>query len=286
MLTPFAADLEVDYQLLKAYTNYVIDKGIHGIVACGVNGEFSSMTMNERKKVIKTTIAVANNRVPVLAAAYSNNIGDCTELIHYAKNQGADAVVITTPFFFRRPSLEGLYNYFSKILEETKDIPIIICSVPIYSLIEIPTNLIENLKDNYDNIVGIKDLSGTPESITSFAGVFPDLSVLVGSDKLTFHGLNIGCDGAVSAIASAFPEYVLRIYDVYRAGDVDKAWIEQEALAGIRSLMKRFPSRGGLKFVLSRICEKEAYIRPPLRNLNQQEKEALAAMLIEHGLPI
>lgn len=285
-LTPFNEKLEVDYETIKAQIDFIIEKGVHGLVVCGVNGEFSSLSLTERKKVIKASINAAKNRVPVIAGAYSNSYKEALELVKYSEEHGATAAILTTPFFFRRPSQEGLYDYFGKILDEVKKFPIFLCNVPIYSLIELSLNLIENLTMEYKNIVGIKDLSGLTDSILAYAGAFENLSVLVGSDRMVYNGLNAGCDGAVSAIANILPEYLLKIYETYKKGNTDQAWIEQESVIGIRSLMKRFPSRSAQKFIFSKISGRNSFVRPPLRNLSAEEKENLTIIIGEHGLKV
>ena len=285
-LTPFDENLEVDYKTIEAQIDFVVGKGVHGIVACGVNGEFSSLTLSERKKIIKVSVNAAKDRIPVIAGAYSNSYKESTELVEYAEANGASAAILTTPFFFRKPSEEGLYSYFSKILEKVKKFPIFLCNVPIYSLIDLSIGLIEKLTMKHKNIVGIKDLSGITDSILAYAGAFEELSVLVGSDRMVYNGLNAGCDGAVSAIANILPEYLLKIYDTYKKGNTDQAWIEQEAVIGIRSLMKRFPSRSAQKFIFAKISGRESFVRPPLRNLNAEERENLLIIMGEHGLKI
>lgn len=149
---------------------------------------------------------------------------------------------------------------------------------------EFSTELIERLLMKYKNIAGIKDLSGSTDIILKYAGTFEELSVLVGSDRLVYNGLNAGCDGAVSAIANIFPEHLLKIYETYKTGDVDKAWSEQEALTGVRALMQRFPSRAAQKFLFSKITGRETFVRPPLVNLTNEEKENLLIILGDHGL--
>lgn len=274
----------MDHEILEENIKDIINEGVHGIIAAGINGEFSSLTINERKAVFETIINVAGDKVTVITAAYANSLKNAKELIKHSKEIGASAAIITTPFFFRRPSDEGLFGYFEKIFEFEKKLPILLCNVPIYSLIPIKHSIIEKLHEKYKNLVGIKDMSGKPESITAYAGVFNDLSVLIGSDRLLFHGLNIGCDGAVTAIGSVLPKYVLNIYSIYQSGDIDKAWIEQEKLSGIRSILKRFPSRAGLKYIYEQLSGRRSYVRPPLRNLTSIEKESLEAILYEHGL--
>ncbi|HUT81803.1 MAG TPA: dihydrodipicolinate synthase family protein [Candidatus Bathyarchaeia archaeon] len=284
ILTPFNEDLEIDYETIKDQIDYVIEKGVHGIVACGVNGEFSSLTIEERKKVIKTSIDAVKGRTPIIAGAYSNSYKGTIDLIKYAEENGATASIITRPYFFRKPAEEGLYNYFSRIFNEIKKFPIFLCNVPIYTPMEFSTELIEKLLMKYKNIVGIKDLSGSTDIILKYTGTFEELSILVGSDRMVYNGLNAGCDGAVSAIANIFPEHLLKIYETYKIGDVDKAWSEQEALTGVRSLMQRYPSRAAQKFLFSKITGRETFVRPPLVNLTEEEKETLLIVLGDHGL--
>ncbi|NHJ47841.1 MAG: dihydrodipicolinate synthase family protein [Asgard group archaeon] len=284
LLTPFNEQLEVDLDTLKSQIKFVIDNGINGIVTGGVNGEFSSMTMKERKSIIKTSIATVKNKIPVIAGAYSNSYKESIELINYSEEIGATAAIITRPFFFRKPTEEGLYDYFSKIFDEIKKYPIFLCNVPTYTPMELSIDLISHLTMKYKNIAGIKDLSNSTDVILAYSGSFEELSVLVGSDRMVYNGLNAGCDGAVSAIANILPDYLLKIFDTYKSGNADQAWIEQESLIGIRSLMTRFPSRAAQKFIFSRISGKESYVRPPLRNLTNEEREALLIILSEHGL--
>ncbi|MBN1328900.1 MAG: dihydrodipicolinate synthase family protein [Candidatus Heimdallarchaeota archaeon] len=284
ILTPFNENLEIDYETIKEQIDYIIAKGIHGIVTCGVNGEFSSLTIEERKKVIKTSIDAVKGRTPIIAGAYSNSYKGTIDLIKYAEENGATASIITRPYFFRKPTEEGLCDYFSKIFDEIKRFPIFLCNVPIYTPMEFSTELIERLLMKYKNIAGIKDLSGSTDIILKYAGTFEELSVLVGSDRLVYNGLNAGCDGAVSAIANIFPEHLLKIYETYKTGDVDKAWSEQEALTGVRALMQRFPSRAAQKFLFSKITGRETFVRPPLVNLTNEEKENLLIILGDHGL--
>lgn len=284
LLTPFDEKLEIDLETLKAQIKFAIDNGVNGIVACGVNGEFSSLTLNERKKIIKTSITAVKNQVPVIAGAYSNCYKETIELINYAEENGATASIITKPFFFRKPTEEGLFDYFSKIFDEIKKFPLFLCNVPTYTQMELSLELISNLTMEYKNIAGIKDLSSSIDVILAYAGSFEELSVLVGSDRMIYNGLNAGSDGAVSAVANILPEYPLKIYKAYKSGNADKAWIEQESLIGIRALMTRFPSRAAQKFIFSKLVGNETYVRPPLRNLTDEERESLLLILSEHGL--
>lgn len=284
LLTPFDEKLEIDLETLKSQIKFVIDSGINGIVTCGVNGEFSSLTLNERKKVIKTSIAAVKNKVPIIAGAYSNSYKETIDLISYAEENGATASIITKPFFFRKPTEEGLFDFFSKIFDEINKFPVFLCNVPTYTQMELSIELISNLTMEYKNIAGIKDLSSSTDVILAYAGSFEELSILVGSDRMIYNGLNAGCDGAVSAIANIFPEYPLKIFNTYKSGNADKAWIEQESLIGIRALMTRFPSRAAQKFIFSKLIGNESFVRPPLRNLTDEERENLLLILSEHGL--
>jgi dihydrodipicolinate synthase/N-acetylneuraminate lyase len=269
---------------MKSQIKFAIDSGINGIVTCGVNGEFSSLTLKERKDIIKTTINTVKEKIPVIAGAYSTSYKESIELIKYAEDNGATAAIITRPYFYRKPTEEGLFEFFSKIFSEIKEFPIFLCNVPTYTPMELSIDLITRLSMKFKNIAGIKDLSSSTDVILAYAGSFEELSVLVGSDRMLYNGLNAGCDGAVSAIANIMPEILLKIYDTYKKGDVDQAWIEQESLIGIRALMTRFPSRAAQKFIFSKISGKESFVRPPLRNLTNEEREALLIILSEHGI--
>ena len=113
ILTPFNEDLDINYGLLEGFVKFQEKNGIAGIVPCGTNGEFSSLTIKEAKKVIETVVNSCKN-MKVVAGVGRSSIKETIELARFSENL-ADALMILPPYYYKEVSLKGLYEYYSKI---------------------------------------------------------------------------------------------------------------------------------------------------------------------------
>ncbi|MFX1317545.1 MAG: 4-hydroxy-tetrahydrodipicolinate synthase [Promethearchaeota archaeon] len=200
LVTPFTKDgAKVDETAFRRLIRHCIDKlGITGLVPAGTTGEFTSLTIEEHKHVVKLAIEEAAGKVPVIAGAGASSTKTTITLVEYAKKAGADACLVVTPYYMR-PTLRGLYEHYRLVNEV--GLPIILYNIPQCTGLDIPWQIVEDLAD-LENIVGIKDSSGQLKLILAvLEKVGSKINVLVGHDEVVFPALASGCSGAILASA-------------------------------------------------------------------------------------
>ncbi len=280
-ITPFDRNLEVNYEVLHSHVEFLVASNVHGLVPCGTNGEFSSLSLNEAKKVIEETLNFSG-KTTVIAGTGRSSIKEVLELSKFAWDVGVDALMIVPPYYFKA-SEEGLFQYYSRIFEEISETPIFLYNIPKYSKNEITHELIKKLSE-YPNLIGVKDSSGDDERVKSLIKVFPALKIFAGSDAQVYLIFSAGGVGQISAIANVFPEKALAIFEAYKRGDLEESFEKQKEFSEIRSILKEYPSRGGFKYIYSLISGHESFVRPPLLDLTRAQEEELKKRLEEKGL--
>ena len=154
LITPMRADGSVDEKKLESFVEWQIQQGTHGLVPVGTTGESPTLSHDEHRRVVEITIAVAAGRVPVIAGAGSNSTQEAIALTRHAKQAGADAALIVTPYY-NKPTQEGMFLHFSAIANAV-DLPIIIYNIPPRSVVDMSVETMARLAQ-HPNIVGVKD---------------------------------------------------------------------------------------------------------------------------------
>ncbi|MDH3867343.1 MAG: 4-hydroxy-tetrahydrodipicolinate synthase, partial [Desulfobulbaceae bacterium] len=162
IITPFI-DGQLDEQGLIDLIEFHIANGTRGIVPCGTTGESATMSHQEHHRVVELTVKTVNGRVPVLAGSGSNSTSEAIDLTRYAKQAGADGVLMVSPYY-NKPSQEGLYYHY-KAVAEAVDIPIILYNVPSRTSSNIMPQTVARLAE-IDAVVGIKEASGDLNQIS------------------------------------------------------------------------------------------------------------------------
>lgn len=211
LVTPFADDgRSVDEERLRHLISHLIDLGVTGLVPCGTTGEFQNLSEQERRRVVEVTVDEANGRVPVIAGTSSSGTELTIEKTRHAKDVGADAAIIVTPYY-HKPSNRGLYEHYRRIAEAV-DIPIVLYNIPQATGVSLPWQLVEDLVE-IPNIAGLKDSSGELRFIlTVLEKVGERLPVMCGHDEVVLPALTAGCAGMILASANVFPDHHLKLY--------------------------------------------------------------------------
>lgn len=227
LVTPFKRNFEVDEASLRHLIDFVIEKGVTGVVPCGTTGEFVNMTVEERMRVIEVTIDEVDGRVPVIAGTGDAGTRKAIEFTKHAEDAGADAAFIVSPFYFK-PTDKEIFEHYKNIAEAV-DLPIILYNIPQVTGVEIPWWVVEGLAEN-DNIVGIKDSSGNmPYMMALFEKFYKKISIICGHDEIAVAALAAGADGLILASANLIPDLWLRLYDL----------VEKHRLEEARDLQKK-----------------------------------------------
>lgn len=223
LITPFKdnQNREVDLEGLSSNIEFLISKGVHGIVPCGSTGESATLTFEEHEEVTSKAIDTANGRVPVLAGTGSNNTAEAVRFTKAAKDQGADGVLVLSPYY-NKPNRSGLVKHYNILAD--LDIPVVVYNVPGRTGQNLPADLIIELA-GHPNIVGVKEASGDLSQMSQIieGTVDMDFDVISGDDMLTLPLLSIGGSGVISVAANVEPARMVSIYEKFMAGDLDGA---------------------------------------------------------------
>jgi 4-hydroxy-tetrahydrodipicolinate synthase len=222
LVTPFTDDGKtIDEERLRILVNHCIEQGVQGVVPCGTTGEFVNLSTEEKKRVIKTVIDEVNGRVPVIAGTGASGTRETVEMTKYAKDAGATAALIVTPFYLK-PADRGIYEHYSTIATEV-DLPIILYNIPQCTGLPLPWQMVEDLAQ-IPNIVGVKDSSGQLSFILAVLEKVRDkINVLCGHDEVVIAALAAGCSGAILASANIIPDVWVQIYNHIKNGELQKA---------------------------------------------------------------
>jgi 4-hydroxy-tetrahydrodipicolinate synthase len=284
LVTPFTDDgKKVDEERLRRLISHLMGLGVTGLVPCGTTGEFQNISEQERRHVVEIAIDEANGRIPVIAGTGASGTDLAIEKTKHAKDAGADAVVIVTPYY-HKPANRGLYEHYRKIAEAV-DIPIVLYNIPQATGVTLPWQIVEDLVD-IPNIVGLKDSSGELRYIfTVLEKVGDRLPVMCGHDEVVLSALAAGCAGVILASANVFPDYHLKILKAVQEGKLDEARRTQLAI----QKMSRFMAKSGpvaTKAALNMIGIPVGPVRLPLSiggELTYEEKDELRLDLEKIG---
>ncbi len=220
LVTPFSNN-RVDEEKIRELVEWQIASGSKAIVPCGTTGESATLSHDEHNLVVETVVKAVNKRVPVIAGTGSNSTEEAILLTSHARESGADGVLMITPYY-NKPTQEGLYQHFKKVAESVP-IPIILYNVPSRTAINMLPETVARLAE-IENIVGIKDASGSTDSTSQLLSICPDkIEVYSGDDAMTLPLLAIGGKGVISTTSNVAPSDMAGLCDAALSGDFAKA---------------------------------------------------------------
>jgi 4-hydroxy-tetrahydrodipicolinate synthase len=222
-VVPFDDRGEINEPELRRFLSFLIDKGVHGLYPNGSTGEFTRLSAEERRRIVRITCEEARGRVPVLAGAAEANVKETLAACDTYAGYGARAVAIVSPIYYRL-SPESVAAYFTQIAQSSP-IDITLYNIPMFATpIDLPT--IRKLAE-LPRIVGIKDSSGDlafmMRMISAVRPARPDFSFLTGWEAVLVPMLVIGCDGGTHASSNVVPELTRSLFDMTRAGQIEEA---------------------------------------------------------------
>ncbi len=276
LITPFTKNNRVDKDGIRRNIEFLVDGGVSGVVPCGTTGEAATLSIKEHEKVIE--YAVEFSSVPVVAGTGSNNTTEALELTKFARDAGADAALLITPYY-NKPNDSGMLKHFMTVAD-TVDIPIIIYNVPSRTGINLKPELTAKLA-KVSNIVGIKEASGSLDQITRIFELTKgeDFAVLSGDDGLTLPILSIGGTGVISVVANVAPKLVVSMVEAFRNGDREKARELHLTLAPLIRAMFLETNPIPLKKAVELIGLPAGNLRLPLAPISTDNEEKLKAAL-------
>ena len=221
LVTPFR-DGAIDTSAFNKLIEAQIAAGITGIVAVGTTGESPTLSHEEREQVIRLAVTTANKRCQVLAGTGSNATQHAVADTKMAEKLGVDGALLVAPYY-NKPSQEGLFRHFKAIADATS-LPIMLYNIPGRCGVDIGTDTVVRLARQCQNIVSIKEASGSVERISELRARLPEsFTILSGDDSLTLPFMSVGAVGVVSVASNLFPAEVCALVHAYQSGDVKSA---------------------------------------------------------------
>src|SRR3990170_2850784 len=279
LVTPFTEDgKQVNEEALRSLVNHCIELGVSGVVPCGTTGEFVNMTTEEKKKVIDIVIDAANGKVKVVAGTGASGTDQALQMTKYAKDAGADAALIVTPYYLK-PADRGIYEHYNTVASEV-DLPIILYNIPQCTGLPLPWQMVEDLAQ-IPNVVGVKDSSGQLSFILAVLEKVRDkINVLCGHDEVVVAALAAGCSGAILASANIIPDIWIQIYNHVKNGELQKA---RELQYKVQKIARIIAGSGavGTKAALNMMKVKVGHARKPLSVGGELTYEAREELRLE-----
>lgn len=219
LVTPFR-NQKVDEGALRSLVDWQIKEGIDGLIACGTTGESATLSLEEKKSVIRIIIEEAKNRVPVIAGTGTNNTENSIELTKWAKDHGASGALIVTPYY-NKPSQQGLYRHFEALSKI--GLPLILYNVPGRTSVSFTPQTIGQLS-KVENIVAIKEATGSLSFASEIVQETGGKIALLSGDDFTFLPLlSLGAEGVISVISNITPRLFKELYTAFQKGDLLQA---------------------------------------------------------------
>lgn len=280
IITPFS-DGEVDEKAFRDLINFQIDAGVSGIVPCGTTGESATLTHKEHERVIDICVAEVAGRVPVIAGTGSNSTAEAIRLTKHAKEAGADAALLITPYY-NKPTQKGLYDHYAAVAAAC-DIPQVLYNVPGRTGVNMSVETITALA-KVDVIVGIKEASGDLVKCSYVVrDTRDDFCVLSGEDALNLPILCVGGTGAISVTANVLPGRVSALMKAWFAGDVQTAKKIHFELLEMNDAMFIETNPIPVKTALSLMGKAREEFKLPLCTMTEGNRKKLAQTLEKYG---
>ncbi|TAJ12882.1 4-hydroxy-tetrahydrodipicolinate synthase [Marinilabiliaceae bacterium JC017] len=222
IVTPFKENGEIDIEAFDRLIDFHLENGTNGIAVCATTGETPTLTKEEDAFLIERTVSKVNGRIPVIAGTGSNSTQDCIDYTLKAKALGVDAVLVVGPYY-NKPTNSGMYLHFASVAQAV-DIPIILYNVPSRTGSQISVEVALRLANDFDNIVGIKEASGSIANVAALIAGRPEgFKVYSGDDFLAYSTNMLGADGCISVIANVIPAEFSEMMNTSLNGKAERA---------------------------------------------------------------
>ena len=283
VLTPFRADFSPDRERFIAHCQWLLAQAC-GLAVFGTTSEANSLSLEERATLLDELVATRVDPSRIMVGTGCCSLTETVQLTAQAVKHGCAGALMLPPFYYKGVSEEGLYRYFSEVVERVGDprLKIYLYHIPPVAVVGITPGLVERLRKSYPNaIAGIKDSSGDWNNTKVFLDAFAQsgFDVLAGSESFLLANMRNGGAGTISATANVNPAAIHRLYAEWRNADADQ---QQARLNVVRDAFgKKYPLISALKQAIAIYANDPAWtkVRPPLVELSAEQATTLAMEL-------
>ncbi|MGL5175114.1 MAG: 4-hydroxy-tetrahydrodipicolinate synthase [Cetobacterium sp.] len=280
LITPFNEDMSVNYLEISKLVEYHCANSTDALIILGTTGEASTLTDDEKIKIVETVLDVNKKRLPIIVGAGSNNTKQAIEMSKKYESMGVDGLLLVTPYY-NKGNEDGIYKHFISIAEFV-DLPIMLYNVPGRTGVNLSLGLLKKLAKQ-KNIVAIKEASGDISYACEIARLVPELEIYSGNDDMTVPLMSIGAVGTVSVLANIEPKVVHNMVYSYLNGDVNEARRLQLKYNGLVKSLFVEVNPIPVKKAMNLLGMNVGGCRLPLGELEQKSIDILKKELAEVG---
>jgi len=284
--TPMRPDGEVDLDRIEALAGFLARNGVLGVFVCGTTGEGLSLTVQERRDVVRRWVDVAGEALRVIVHVGHTALRDARALASHAAEVGAWGVGTMPSIFYPPGGVGGVADFLARIAPAAADLPLYYYHIPVLTGVDLPVvELLRAAGERIPNLAGVKY---TSEDLMDYslcreldAGRF---DCLFGRDEMLLSALAVGAEGAVGSTYNFAAPLYLRLIDAFGAGDVETAReLQGKSVAMIRAAARRGFGLAAFKGMMEMVGMDVGPVRPPLQPLTAGQQDALRAELEQIG---
>lgn len=281
MLTPFTAQDQIDYAMFEKNLNAQLEAGIHGIVLGGSLGEASTLTNLEKRELLKASVKMVNQRIPVISTVAEKATAEAIMRVREAEEDGADGLMVLPPLQYKADDNE-IVMYFKDVAKNTS-LPIMIYNNPVDYRLEVTPDMFEELAP-IETIHAMKESTRDVTNVTRIRSRFGDrYQILCGVDTLALEEMLMGADGWLAGLVDAFPAETVAIYNLLKAGKHEEAikiyrWFMPLLELDIYPKFVQYIKLAAVENDLS-----NKYVRAPRLQIEGEEKKRVMS-IIEEGI--
>lgn len=281
VLTPFGEDGSADADRFIEHCQWLMDEGCTGLAPFGTTSEGNSLGIDERMELLEEIVDADIAPEVLMPGTGTPSLADTIVLTKHAVELGCGGVLVLPPYYYKAPSEEGLYRYFSEMIEGVAedDLKVYLYHIPPVAQVGFSLSLIGRLIKAFpDTVVGLKDSSGDWNNTAAILEAHPKFEVFPGSEIFLLDGLRKGGVGCISATCNVAAGPIRKVYDNWRGGEADAL---QAGITAVRKTIQSYPMIPALKAIIAHFRDDPewAKMRPPFVELPEADAEKLIAQL-------
>ena len=282
LITPFK-DGAVDYDAYAGLVEFQIKNGSYGILVNGTTSEPSTLTVEERNKIVDVAMKTVKGRVPVVVASGSQSLAETVALTDHAAKAGADCLLIVTPYYIRPPQ-RGLIQYYLEVTKKHKT-PWMIYHIPGRAAINVTLDTVKTLREKSPSFVGMKHAVDNLGFVSECLDFWDEMKIFVGLEDLSFPMMAVGACGLMNAVGNLRPDLLREMCEAVFAGDLKKGQALHKRLFEINQAVFFDTNPTPIKYMMKKlgIIPKNEHRLPMMPALPELEKR-LDGVLQRAGL--
>jgi 4-hydroxy-tetrahydrodipicolinate synthase len=288
-VTPFGEDGAPDPDRFVDHCEWLLEDGCTALAPFGTTSEANSLGLDERMELLEELVDAGIDPAKLMPGTGTCSTADTAILTQHAVDLGCGGVLMLPPFYYKNPTEDGLFRYFSDVIDEVGDdrLRLYLYHIPPIAQVGFPLPLVSRLiKEFPEIVVGLKDSSGDWNNMKAILDAHPDFELFPGSELYLLQGLRAGAVGTISATANIAARAMRDVFDNWEQPKADEL---QERVSALRKTVQSYSMIALVKAVIAHYRDDEAWaeMRPPLVGMTRMEAEkAVRQLSDQHGFSL